>query len=78
MVYFKYCDGTGYQGYREDPINFNNIQLWFRGQKNAEILFNYAYNVLGLNQAKEVGITGSSAGGLATFYWVDALAAKFN
>lgn len=31
-VFFKYCDGSGHQGTRSQPILYKGAQLYFRGQ----------------------------------------------
>ena len=31
IVHMKYCDGTGHQGYKKDPVVYQNTKLWFRG-----------------------------------------------
>jgi hypothetical protein len=39
-VYIKYCDGTGHQGYRKDPVATpQGKNLYFRGFKNTEGIF---------------------------------------
>jgi hypothetical protein len=30
-VLFKYCDGSGHQGYRTAPVNYKGRDLYFRG-----------------------------------------------
>jgi len=35
-----YCDGSIHQGYVEEPIAYKDTQLYFRGQKNVENIFN--------------------------------------
>ena len=30
-AYFKYCDGTGHQGYRKDPVTHKGYKLHFKG-----------------------------------------------
>lgn len=77
VIYLKYCDGTGFQGSKNDPVTYNNTQIWFRGENNTRFLIQYAWDSLGLNNAKEVVVFGSSAGALATYYWIDEIAAQF-
>jgi O-palmitoleoyl-L-serine hydrolase len=31
-IFFKYCDGSGHQGTRSQPILYKGAQLFFRGQ----------------------------------------------
>jgi len=34
-IFIKYCDGTGHQGFAEDPVIFNNSKIYFRGDANT-------------------------------------------
>ena len=34
-IYVPYCDGAGHQGSRSFPINYRNVNLYFRGQNNT-------------------------------------------
>lgn len=77
-VFIKYCDGTGHQGTHKDPVPYQTNQLWFRGYNNTDETVNYLMNSLGMKAANEVLIAGCSAGGLATYTWVDNLAARFD
>lgn len=38
VIYLKYCDGTGHQGYNPDPVLYNDTQIWFRGENNTRFL----------------------------------------
>ena len=31
-IFLKYCDGSGHQGSRKDPILYKGAQLFFRGK----------------------------------------------
>lgn len=70
-VYLPYCDGIIFQGYREEPYNYNGTQFWFRGYNNTKSTFEYMRDSLGLFDAEEVMITGISAGGQAVFMWLN-------
>lgn len=71
----KYCDGTGHQGYKKDPISYKDTKLYFRGH-NATIgqLNSLAYKYHLFSGAIEIVVTGQSAGGLATFLWSNYIA----
>jgi hypothetical protein len=69
IVYLKYCDGTGHQGYKKDPILYKGKNLYFRGHNVTMAQLNSLYSLYGLFSA--TGITGQSAGGLATFLWTN-------
>ena len=68
-IFISYCDGSNYQGYREDPYLYNDTLLWFRGYNNTISIFEYARTHLGLFNASEVFVAGASSGGQASFYW---------
>lgn len=62
-----YCDGASWMGDHEEPFIYNNTQIWQRGFRNLQAML-YEMNVLNgfLDNATEVIITGTSAGGDAT------------
>lgn len=31
IAHLKYCDGTGHQGYKKDPVSYKGANLYFRG-----------------------------------------------
>jgi O-palmitoleoyl-L-serine hydrolase len=71
----KYCDGTGHQGFKKDPVSYKGKNLYFRGHSVAIGQFssiNDKYKIASV--ATEVVVTGQSAGGLATFLWANYLA----
>lgn len=37
-VHVNYCDGTGHQGYKKEPITVRERVLWFRGEKNTKAI----------------------------------------
>jgi len=76
-VMLPYKDGQSFSGNLQDPImttyRGNTVPLYFRGQRNFLASIDYLKRNLGMDGAVEVGLTGNSAGGLATFYHADAL-----
>ena len=77
LIHMKYCDGTGHQGYRKDPVLYKGSKLWFRGHNNTIGQLNSIDNLFNIfTQAKEIIVTGQSAGGLATFLWSNYIVNK--
>ena len=72
-IYLLYCDGTIFQGFREDPINYNGTDLWFRGYNNTFAVFEHVRKHWGLFEAEEIIITGISSGGQAVMLWMPFL-----
>lgn len=67
---FPYCDGSGHQGHVSDAIDVNGNKLFFRGHTNTLTGFNYVFEKVKLKDIDTIVLTGCSAGGLATFYWI--------
>lgn len=77
MVHMKYCDGTGHQGYKKDPIDYKGTKLYFRGHNSTIGKLNSIDKSLGLfSVATDIIVTGQSAGGLATFLWSNYIASR--
>lgn len=74
-VYMKYCDGSGHQGTRSDPIAYKDTKLFFRGQNVTMANFNAIDKLYGMFSGKvtHLVLTGCSAGGLATYLWANYL-----
>ena len=70
-VFLSYCDGTLFQGYREEPMEFNGSQLYFRGYNNTITAFNFLKEKMGLFDAEEVILNGASSGGQAVLVWMN-------
>ena len=72
-VYFYYCDGASFSGYRKDPWLVPNTteKLYFRGIKNLDVSIDTLMKDFKFGDATEVVITGGSAGGLSTFLHTD-------
>jgi hypothetical protein len=71
---FPYCDGTGHQGLIKNPVKINNEILYFRGHLNTIKGFDFIFHKVKIEDIEEIVMTGCSAGGLATFYWIQYLA----
>lgn len=66
-----YCDGAFHQGNNKSPIQYKDAQLYFRGAINTRSHIKWAGNKYKLAQADRIIVSGSSAGGIATYLWVD-------
>lgn len=76
-MHFKYCDGTGHQGFKKDPITYKSKKIYFRGYSVTIAHLNSLEKHYGLfSDAKEIVVTGQSAGGLATFLWTNYIASR--
>lgn len=77
MIHMKYCDGTGHQGYKKDPISYKDTKLYFRGLNSTLAKLNSIdKNFKVFSVATDIIITGQSAGGLATFVWSEHIASR--
>ena len=70
MVSFIYCDGSSFTGMREEPVHVNGTALYFRGKRILDYLMRDLLK-RGLEDAREVLLTGDSAGGLAVLIHAD-------
>jgi O-palmitoleoyl-L-serine hydrolase len=66
-----YCDGAYHQGNAKDPIKYKGKQIYFRGGVNTRAHLKFINEKYSLQEAKKVVLTGSSAGGMATYMWAD-------
>eukprot|EP00045_Choanoeca_perplexa_P001990 m.22552 g.22552 ORF g.22552 m.22552 type:complete len:416 (-) comp11266_c0_seq1:74-1321(-) len=69
-VYMPYCDGASFSGNRQDPVNVNGTNIYFRGHRILDAVIDSLFK-RGLKEATEVILTGCSAGGLATYLHAD-------
>lgn len=74
-VVMLYCDGAFHQGNSQSPIKYKNSSLYFRGSVNTRSHFKWVSSKYDLTQAEKVVLSGSSAGGIASFIWADYLKA---
>ena len=70
-VYMKYCDGDSFSGNRDDAVVVEGKPLYFRGHRILKGILDTLVASYGLKDAKEVMLTGCSAGGLSTFLHAD-------
>ena len=73
-----YGDGASFSGYREQPwpVPGTDKSLWFRGIRNIDATLDRLIKDYGLGKATLVAVTGSSAGGLATYLHADHYAER--
>lgn len=71
-IHVKYCDGTSYSSNTE--IEFNGQVLHMRGQINRDVTIRTLLENFGMRNATDVVISGCSAGGLAVYLGIDAMA----
>lgn len=67
-VAMKYCDGNSFSSDRELVVN--GTRLYMRGRRILDAVFRTLFKI-GLAAAKNVLLTGCSAGGLATYLHAD-------
>lgn len=79
QVLLPYHDGQSFSGgavaATVTSFNGRDVPLWFRGHANFQAAIDWLVRHAGLGAATEVGLTGNSAGGLATYYHADELTA---
>ncbi len=77
QVLLPYHDGQSFSGAAIEPtmitVGGELKPLWFRGHANFQSSIDYLIKHAGLGSATEVGLTGNSAGGLATYFHADEL-----
>ncbi|KAJ9467007.1 Pectin acetylesterase 3 [Diplonema papillatum] len=76
-VYVMYCDGTSWTGNADNPVVFNNTQLFFRGKRILDAVLESLAQRSNLTKAENVLISGSSAGSLATYLNADRIHSWF-
>eukprot|EP01116_Phalansterium_solitarium_P018181 TRINITY_DN4720_c0_g1_i1.p1 TRINITY_DN4720_c0_g1~~TRINITY_DN4720_c0_g1_i1.p1 ORF type:complete len:448 (+),score=109.18 TRINITY_DN4720_c0_g1_i1:138-1346(+) len=77
MVYVHYCDGGGYAGNRNEPVEYAGEKIYFRGRSIVEAVMRDIYRIPGVApfaEAQSVLLGGCSAGGLAAFMYADEVA----
>lgn len=54
----KYCDGTGHQGYKKDPVSYKGKDLYFRGHNVTIGQLNSMDAIYNFFSASEIAVTG--------------------
>lgn len=72
--FFIYCDGTGHQGYIKEPMFLRDQDTYFRGTNNTIAHLNFVFSLLPPELTDTFVVNGCSAGGLATYTWLDTIA----
>eukprot|EP00041_Stephanoeca_diplocostata_P002866 m.30099 g.30099 ORF g.30099 m.30099 type:complete len:516 (-) comp13831_c0_seq2:137-1684(-) len=75
-VVLWYCDGASFAGAREQPVVTSNGTLYFRGRAVLDALLGKLKKDYGLDRAKQVLLTGCSAGGMSTYLHADYVHAQ--
>ena len=70
-VIMPYCDGNSFSGDRAEAVVVKGKPLYFRGHRILKAVLQTLTTRFGLGGAKEVILTGCSAGGLATYLHTD-------
>jgi len=77
VIHLKYCDGTGHQGYRKDPLAYKSTKLYFRGHNITIAQLNSIDKKYKLfTEATDILVTGQSAGGLAAISWTNYIVGR--
>ncbi|KRX06233.1 hypothetical protein PPERSA_06115 [Pseudocohnilembus persalinus] len=71
MLFMYYCDGSLFQGSSEEPYQYQNKDLWFRGENNTIAYIQHAIKYLGLAESRQIVIYGTSSGGTAVTLWAN-------
>ena len=74
-----YLDGGSFSGDVADPVPVPGLPgkfVHYKGLRNLDATFDYAFEHLGLDRATEMVVTGGSAGGLSTFLHADRIAQR--
>lgn len=79
-IQIAYCDGGSYAGANMSvtmtTYNGVTVPLYFRGFLNIQAIFDDLTANYGFGQATEVIVSGDSAGGLASYWHADTIAAR--
>jgi hypothetical protein len=75
-VILKYCDGTGHQGSRSLPVEFNKTKLYFRGGNITKSIFAELQKNYGFWNATDIVLSGCSAGSQAALTWLNYVKAN--
>lgn len=73
IAYMKYCDGGCFSGNRTDPDHLNGTDIWYRGFNNMHAILDDLSDKHDLANAKEVIVSGCSAGGQSCYIHCDTI-----
>ncbi|KAH3757913.1 Pectinacetylesterase family protein [Pelomyxa schiedti] len=76
FVFLPYCDGASFAGYKANPVIYNDVKLYFRGQVIIDEIIRHLTRDYGFGSAENVLLTGCSAGGLSTYLHADYIGTK--
>jgi hypothetical protein len=77
-VYVGYCDGGSYAGHVSDPVRVAQNELHFKGRYILDAVYETLLVEHALSSARNIIISGTSAGGLAVFLHIDYLVDKIH
>lgn len=75
-MFVVYCDGTEYQGHIKETVRVKDRDLYFRGYNNTKGVIDYLGTNFGMFAGSKVIMTGTSAGGIASFLWSNYLSSR--
>jgi sialidase-1 len=76
-VEMQYCDGGSFAGDLEAPVEYKGKTLYFRGNRNVDAALDWLVEHKQMDAATHIVVSGESAGGLATYWHLDAFRARF-
>lgn len=78
FVFVHYCDGASYSGNMNTSVTVNGYELYFRGQQILQALIRDLQQNKDMKNAKNILVSGCSAGGLTVFLHCDTIAKQTN
>ena len=78
LVYVRYCDGASFSSDLSGNLSHSHKALFFRGKRIVEAVLDDLAQHRGLAQATDVVVSGSSAGALAVYLHIDAVAQRLS
>lgn len=66
-VFVMYCDGSSFTSFRQNAVDVNGQLLWHRGRAILDAAIDDLLTVHGMDTATDVILSGTSAGGMATY-----------
>ncbi|CAD8061531.1 unnamed protein product [Paramecium sonneborni] len=71
LIHINYCDGVGFQGYKSDIINYDQQQIFFRGELIVRSILDHFK--IKFQKAEIIILSGCSIGGVAALQWYQYL-----